>query len=1039
MTRACPSCGSESAEDFSFCPRCGAALGEAAAPRELRKTVSVVFCDVMGSTAIGERLDPEPLRRLMLRFYGEMKGVCEAHGGRVRELIGDAVMAAFGIPVVHEDDALRAVRAAVAMRGRLELLNDELERGFGVRLQSRTGINTGEVIVRDPDPSGALALGDAVNVAARLQGAAEPGEILLGEATWRLVGDAVRAEPVEPLSLKGKAEPVPAYRLLEIRPGAEAVLRHFETPLVGREDELLLLRKAFERAVRERRCHLVTVFGPAGIGKTRLARELARAVEGEARVLTGRCLSYGEGITYWPLREIVAQATGEGGLRELLEGSPDAGAVVARLEGAIGTGTGGALREEVFWAVRRLAEALADARPLLLVFEDIHWAEPTLLDLIDDLADGVRDVPALVVCLARPELLAERPGWGGGKLNAASVLLDPLTPEESGELIAALTATTTLPRDAQARVAAAAAGNPLFLEQMLAMISEGGDGGGELTVPPAIQGLLAARLDMLRRDERQLLEQASIEGEVFHVGGLVALSQPGAVSSLLEGLVHKELIRSERAQVLGEQAFRFRHVLIRDAAYEAVPKEIRSDLHERHANWLEQALGDRVGEAEEILGYHLEQAYEYRSELGPTDRKAFELADRARLRLASAGRAAFRRGDTKAAINLLERARALTAANDRAALELAPDLGFALFHAGEFERAEAVVGDAIGRAGSVGDHPAGLHCMIVRGLVRYFTNPEPLAKTLAAAEASLAVLRETGDDIALARAWWFLALLYTCTDAVAVRAAAEQAHEHARRAGSRPEEAWALIALGASLVDGPTPVGEAVALCDPLRQELGNDPLGQAYMRAFAACCAAMQGRFTDARRLISDSRAGMESLATDLHRATAELYGGAQPATLADDLEEAERAAREAVSHTVEVADSWVYAFALLRLARILCLQGRPDEALRILDESERRPSPPDLEIVVGRPAVRAFALAALGRLAEAEALARQAVGHADGTGFLNFHAEALAVLADVLHRQGCTPEAATALEEAIALYERKGNVVSAAKARAMLEELVP
>jgi class 3 adenylate cyclase len=318
----CTSCGKESPEDARFCSACGAQLQEAAAARKLRKTVTIVFSDVTGSTEIGERLDPEPLRRLLLRWYEEMKAVCEAHGGRVRELIGDAVMAAFGIPSVHEDDALRAVRAAAEMRERLETLNDELERDFGVPLQSRTGINTGEVIVRDPDPSGALALGDPVNVAARLEHAARPGEILLGEATYRLVREAVRAEPVEPLSLKGKAESVPAHRLLEVLPHADALARHFETPLVGRELELAQLRQAYERAKRERRCHLVTVVGLAGIGKTRLVQELARSIGAEATVLTGRCLSYGEGITYWPVREIVGQATGDATIRIWPTSSP---------------------------------------------------------------------------------------------------------------------------------------------------------------------------------------------------------------------------------------------------------------------------------------------------------------------------------------------------------------------------------------------------------------------------------------------------------------------------------------------------------------------------------------------------------------------------------------------------------------------------------------------------------------------------------------------------------------------------------------------
>jgi len=1039
---ACSKCGKESADDARFCSACGAALEAADRPRELRKTVTVVFSDVTGSTEIGERLDPEPLRRLMLRWYGEMKEVCERHGGRVRELIGDAVMAVFGIPTVHEDDALRAVRAAAEMRARLEVLNDEFERDFGLRLRSRTGVNTGEVVVRDPDPQGAVALGDAVNVAARLQTAAEPGEILLGEATYRLVEDAVRAEPVEPLALKGKMEPVPAFRLLEVLPHAEALARHFEMPLVGRELELAQLRQAYQRAVRERRCHLVTVFGLAGIGKTRLSQELAGSVESEASVLTGRCLSYGEGITYWPVREIVGQAAGDRSVRELLEGTADADAVAERIESAIGIGTGGAVKEEIFWAVRRLVEALARETPLLLVFEDIHWAEPTLLDLIEHLADWVRDVPVLVVCLARPELLDERAVWAGGKLNATSVLLQPLSREESSLLIGALPAAVELAPEARARITEAAEGNPLFLEQMLAMLSQGDDGVAELTVPPAIQGLLAARLDRLEPDERCVLEHASIEGETFHVGGVVELSPPesrDAVASRLMSLVRKELIRAEPGTLPGEDAFRFRHALIRDAAYTGLSKEARSELHERHAAWLERTLGDRAGEAEEFLGYHLEQAYRYRSELGPVDGKALELADRARQWLLSAGRLAFRRGDTRAAANLLERARSLPSSDERAWLELAPDLGFALFQIGELEQAESVLSDAIERAGAIGERRSECHAWLARATLYLFTQPEriDLAETLREAKQSLAVFQEAGDDLALSRTWCFLWQIYQCTvDAAPQRDAAERALEHARRAGSRFDEAWSLLFLGWSLVEGPTPVSEGARLCEGLLHELRGDPLGEAIVSAFLAAIVAMQGRFEDAHGLIARGRAGMQELGMGTVKSVVELLGG-RVETLAGDLEAAERATRAAVEHSAEIADNWLYADASIELARAVCDAGDPAECLRILDESERRPSPPDVEIAVMRPAARALALARLGRLEEAETHAREAVGYVEGTQFFDYHAGALLVLAEVVRLAGRPAEAVAALEEAARLFDLKGNVVSAAKARTLLAEL--
>jgi class 3 adenylate cyclase/tetratricopeptide (TPR) repeat protein len=1039
VSTVCPACGAESPEEFAFCPRCGAALGEAPAPRELRKTVTVVFSDVTGSTAIGERLDPEPLRRLMLRWYEEMKAVCEAHGGRVRELIGDAVMAAFGIPIVHEDDALRAIRAAAGMRERLEQLNDELEREFGIRLESRTGVNTGEVIVREPDPSGALALGDAVNVAARLQTAAAPGEILLGEATHRLVRDAVRAEPVEPLELKGKTGPVEAFRLLEVLPQAEALARHFETPLVGRQLELAQLRQAYERAKRERRCHLVTVFGVAGIGKTRLAQELARSVQGKATVVTGRCLSYGEGITYWPLREIVTQAAGRRSVGELLAGSPDATVVAERLESAIGTGTGGAVEEEVFWAARKLVEALAREMPLVLVFEDIHWGEPTLLDLIEHLADWVRDAPVLLVCLARPELLDERPGWGGGKLNASSLLLEPLSREESSELIQALAVGARLTPEARARIAEGAAGNPLFLEQMLAMLSQSEEGRGEIAVPPAIQALLAARLDRLEPDERRVLEHGSIEGEIFHLGGVIQLSEAvsrDALESLLMSLVRKELIRTEASALPGEDAFRFRHALIRDAVYEGISKETRSELHERHATWLEESLGDRVTEAEEILGYHLEQAYRYRAELGPLDRIALALADRASRRLGSAGRVARRRGDRQAAINLLERARLLPSSDEKEWLELAPELGAALLEASELERAETVLSEAIERAAALGLRQVERHAWLVRGLLRQFSQPGQvdLDATIHQAEESLAVLQESVDDLALTRAWILLSALYAARDAVSQRDAAERAFEHARRARSGPDEALGLGVYGFALLEGPTPADEGERICLGLLEELTNDPLAEATVGACLASFVGMQGRLEQARALLGRSRATMHDLGLGRLRLMVEVSIASHLELVAGDLAAAEATNRAAAAECAAISDDWYYVLAAVDLARVICERGDPAECLRILDETERHPSPPDLEIVIKRPAARALALARLGRVEEAERLATRAVGAAEGTHYLGFHADALLVLAEVLRLAGRPEEAATALEEAVALYERKGNVVSACKARTLL-----
>jgi class 3 adenylate cyclase len=648
----CESCGRENPDDARFCNACGTPLPAEAAPaREVRKTVTVLFADVVGSTPLGERLDPESLRRVMARYFETARGCLERHGGTVEKFIGDAVMAVFGVPVVHEDDALRCVRAAAELRDEIAALNAELERDFGVSLRVRIGVNTGQVVTGTGTEE-RLATGDAVNLAARFEQAAQPGEVLVGEQTLRLVRDAVDAEAVEPLALKGKEQPVAAFRLLGVRAGEAGVQRRMDAPLVGRGAELTELRQGFDRAVRERRAVLVTLLGPAGIGKSRLVHELLDQVGADATVLWSRCLPYGEGITYWPLAEMLRE-TIQDDVRAravtLVDGEPDAERIADRLAASVGSG--GVAAEEIAWAARKLFEHLARARPLVVVVDDLHWAEPTFLDLVDHVSDLSRDAPILLLCLARPELLELRTGWSGGKLNAATLLLEPLSDAESEELIERLLAGSELPADVSTRIADAAEGNPLFVEQMLALVAEDG-ARADVVVPPTIQALLAARLDRLGREERAVMERASVEGKVFHRGAVAELVPSPLrteVPARLVALVRKELIRPDRSAFVGDEAFRFRHLLIRDAAYEALSKQERAELHERFAAWLEQAAGERAGEYDEILGYHLEQAFRYWLELGPIPTGAAALARRAASKLAASGRAALARRDASAA------------------------------------------------------------------------------------------------------------------------------------------------------------------------------------------------------------------------------------------------------------------------------------------------------------------------------------------------------------------------------------------------------
>ena len=641
--RICPTCGEENADRARFCQNCATPLTESERPSEVRKVVTIVFADVTGSTALGERLDPEALRRVMGRYFDEMSAVIERHGGTVEKFIGDAVMAVFGIPQLHEDDALRAVRAADGMRTALDTLNHDLERDHGVGLAARIGVNTGEVVAGDPSGGQRLVTGDAVNVAARLEQAAAPGEILLGESTHRLVKDAVEVTPVEPLDLKGKAEPVRASRLDVVLEDTAGHARHLDSAMVGRHKELEMLDHALDRVVTERTSHLFTLLGPAGVGKSRLVWEFVGPGT-EATVLRGRCLSYGEGITYFPLVEIVQEAAGVGRtddlatarskLATLAEGAEDRDRIVALVAGLLSWGEPVAA-EDGQWGVRKLLEHLAHERPLVCVFDDIHWAEPNFLELVEHLADWTRDAPLLLLCVARPELLELRPDWGGGKMNATTILLEPLAGDEVSHLVDNLLGRADIPATARARILEAAEGNPLFVEEMLGMLIDDGllrfeDGAwravedlAHVTVPPTIQLLLAARLDRLDAEERAVIERGAVEGKVFHAGAVTTLTPEGLrpqVPTRLLALARKELIRPDRAEFAGEDAFRFRHLLIRDAAYRAMPKEQRADLHQRFAEWLEGAAGERLAEYEEILGYHLEQAYRYRAELGSARR-----------------------------------------------------------------------------------------------------------------------------------------------------------------------------------------------------------------------------------------------------------------------------------------------------------------------------------------------------------------------------------------------------------------------------------
>jgi class 3 adenylate cyclase/tetratricopeptide (TPR) repeat protein len=1025
---ACAHCGEQNPERARFCLACGTPFPDAARDVETRRTVTVVFADLVGSTSIGEGLDPEAHRRVQSRYFDELRAVLERHGGTVEKYIGDAVMAVFGTPVVHEDDALRAIRAATEMREVLTSLNDELRQGLNVALSVRTGINTGEVAAGDPTTGQRLVTGDAVNVASRLETAATPGEILIGDDTYRLVRNAVLVEPVDELDLKGKAEPMKAWRVLGVLTGAPSVARRFDSPLVGRERELTLLQQTFERSANDHASHLLTILGPAGAGKSRLARELLDSVDGQATPLVGRCLPYGEGITFWPVMEIVKRAAGVGPTLALEESKhriasivapdPDAELVAERLSAVLGLDSNGAGTDEIFWSVRKLLEALARERPVVVLFDDVHWGEQTFLDLIEHLADCSRDAPVLIVCLARPELLEERPMWSGGKLNSTSLLLEPLDEEACGTLIGNLLDDAEVDEVVKQRIAQAAEGNPLFVEEMLAVLVEEGaltrDDGrwvstrdlSAVAIPPTIQALLGARIGRLGRDERNVLERAAVAGRIFSRGAVRALSpvaERSALEARLEGLVQKQLIRPHRTEFGAEHTYRFRHNLIRDAVYQHMSKASRAELHERFAGWLEGAGEGKSAERDEILGYHLEQAFRYRQELGRPDT---ELGTRAGERLARAGRRAVDRGDLPAAVSLLTRATALLPDTHGERREILPMLGSALMRTGDFSRAEGTLTEALQAADAAGDKRLEMRTLIERELFRSFTSSEEsVEEIVAVADQAIPLLSELGDNLGLAKAWWLKSEVHVHACRWAARAEnLERALAYARAAEDRSEHSTLASQLAVALYCGPTPVDQAIERCERLMADLPDDRSLRASVTGSIAGLRAMQGDFEEARRLQGAARALYEELGHRF-RIAARSPIAAEIESLAGGHSKETAILRWAFGELQEMGASSVMSTVAAFLADALAGEGSIDDAIRYSQVSERHAADLDIATQVMWRVARANATGDL-------ALAREAVELADPTDYTDIKARALLAVGD---RQGAARE-----------YERKGNVAA-------------
>jgi class 3 adenylate cyclase/tetratricopeptide (TPR) repeat protein len=1023
----------------------------------IRKVVTILFADLAGSTTLAEHHDPEPLRHVIGRYFDEMQRALERHGGTVEKFVGDAVMSVFGHPIAHEDDAVRAVRAAADMRLALSALNEQLEEKFGVRLETRTGINTGEVVAGDPAFGHAFVTGDTVNTAKRLEEAAPHGEILLGEETLRLVRDAVRVEPIESLTLKGKKFPFTAFRLLDVHMDAPGIVRRLDSPLVGRQQELDRLHALFDKAVAERCCSLVLLLGPAGMGKSRVAKEFVTSLAEEVLVLRGRCLSYREGTTFWPVVEIVSRAAGlnetetEERTREkvlALFGDRDEGEqVYERLSGVLGFGGQEVLAQEIFWALRRLLEVLAATRPVVAVLEDVHWAEPTFVDLLEYLAGWSTGFPIVLLCLARPELLEHPRSHTVTRGGATQIGLAPLTDRETRELVTQMLGATAVADEVHSYIAESAEGNPLFLEELLRMLVDEGHlhrrngnwasrGLHSVRLPPTIQALLTARLDMLEADERIVIERAAIVGPVFWWSAVAELAPPDLrprLATHLQALVRRDFLCHAESTVAGEDAFAFSHGLVRDAAYAALPKEVRAELHEHYGDWLEQRAGRRAGEYEELVGYHFEQAVRYRRELAQIDERTEQLAARAGAVLGLAGTRALARGDAPAAANLLERsATLLTPGPDR--VEVLLELTVALRDLGELARAEAVVVEAKEVATASGDARLEARAELERALLHIYTSPaDDSEEILGLVDRVLPVLEPAADHDGLAKAWYLVgAVHWARCQADSMEHVLDRALGHARRAGSQRERAFVLNGLARALLVGPTPVEAALGRCTEILEEAAGDRTQEALLSIWIAMLEAMRGEFERARALCAESRAILEELGQKLRAVALQGYI-AMIEVLAGDLVAAERLYRSALETLQPLGEQPNMRAIAARLGDVLVQLDRLDDAERFVQLSRETAPPDDVHTHVRWRIALASVLARRADYAGAQALAGEAVAIADQTDWLSLRGDARLCLATTLAAAGKEDESRAAAHAAARLYESKGNLVSAQRARTL------
>jgi class 3 adenylate cyclase/tetratricopeptide (TPR) repeat protein len=986
---------------------------------EERRVVTVVFCDLVGSTALSGQLDPEVLRAVTLRYFELMRASLQAHGGTVEKFIGDAVMAVFGMPQMHEDDARRALAATLEMTAALADFNVELAAHLGIRLEIRIGVNTGEVIAAADRSAGqALVSGEAVNVAARLEQHAEAGQILLGPDTESATAPAVVVREVGPLMLKGKAEPVTAYQLVALLTDDPELLRRFDLPFVGRVVELAELDLMLERCRDQHRCHLVNIFGEAGIGKTRLVRNWQQSLPASVRRGSGRCRPYGDAGTLTALAEAVNQ---------LLAEAPDGAVADDALEllrcGLLKDGTPNPSVSETVAALAAIVTELGRGGAVVLALDDCQWASQVLLDVLDELAEYLDSEPTLLVCVARPELLDSRPDWGRGRLNAHSMMLAGLSADESALLAAELIEVSGHDSAFCGQVIERAEGNPLYLEQLCASVAEAaGRGAGPQPLSPTVHALLAVRIDALPGSERQLLDLAAVIGREFDADGLQAFGEPigSDCPSGLRALTRRRLIEPVRGRT-GPPRYRFCSGLIQEVTYQAMAKRRRSEQHQRYAEHLRPAAHstDVAGVAE--LAWHLEQAYRYQAELGLLDPRIGQLRVDAATQLGIAGSAALAHADLCWAADLFGRALELLRPAEPAWAPLAQQSGEVLLALGNRQAGLGLLSQALRVAGESGDAVTVAHARLQ--LATY----DPAAGQGTAADAARAVLpvfQQAADQLGLARA--------------SIRIGQElqfhgrhgeaeplllQAADRAAGIAAEPELAMALGAVGISLWQGPTPAEQAILSCRKLLAEHGvNRAAVRVTLNCPLAVLYALRGDFAEAQGCLQLAAA----LARTLGYAEAEVFMPlftATVASLAGRRDEAESLLRGAMQACERLGMVSLDAAVSRDLARALLERGAWQEADSVADRPGAADPLPPAE-AADQLGVQARIEALRGNADLAGELAARAVAEAASTDSPISHGVAALDQASVLAAVGQRPGGCAAAQAAARWFGQKGHL---------------